>query len=259
MKNNATPNSSKTKKLVIAALFAALSLALKPFTIYLLPTARLSFIDVPIILSGIMLGPVWGAAVGVVADISGYLFFDTSGAALNVFITAAKAVIGFVPGLIFYIKRSGKKINCNLINVCSYVILLAVIAALCMIEGTVAISDGTFGVMSPASGEFKVISWWIVAAIGIAFILYSVVIIRMLARKGKEQSAVGEIASYVLLSVTLGVLIGNILIEGTALAVMYGWKLSVMYPVKIAQSFLTIPVYSLLCSLLYPVIEKQKL
>lgn len=260
MSTNSKPQKSKLKNLVLSALFAAMALALKPFSLYLLPVARFSFVPVPIIIAGIALGPVWGAAVGGVVDIVGYLMFDTSGAAMNLIITAAFVLVGFLPGVVFHVLKDKKKGLYDTLNIASYFILLAVVSALLMLEGSVKMVDGAVNVISPASGKWIALSWTPVIAIICAFIFYSVVVIRMITGKKKSADETKEdrvTNSMILLSTTLSVVLGFITVEGTALAVQYGWKLSIMYGIKIMQSFVTIPVYSLIVIMLYPVIKKQ--
>ena len=80
---------------VTTAVLAALSVVLG----YLLAinigdTMRISFENLPIILASLVLGPAWGAACGVVADLVGCLI---RGFAVNPMITAAAGLMGVVP------------------------------------------------------------------------------------------------------------------------------------------------------------------
>ncbi|MBE6039061.1 MAG: folate family ECF transporter S component [Anaerofustis stercorihominis] len=255
---NSQPKKSKIKMLVLSALFAAMALVLKPFSFYLLPVARFSFIAVPIIIAGITLGPVWGAAVGAVVDLAGYLMFDTSGAAMNLFITAAFAIVGAMPGLVFHYMKDKKKGFYDTINIASYFILLIGVVILLTMEGSLKFANGFVNVISPASGKWIELPHLAVIAIVIAFVLYSFVVIRMITGRKQDTSKEEQrINSMILLSTTLSIVLGFMLVEGTALAVQYGWKLSIMYSIKILQGFITIPSYSLIAIMLYPVIAKQ--
>ena len=60
-------------------------------------TVRLSFGEIPLMLSGMILGPVYGAFTGAVADLVGYPF-NPQGAYFPGF-TLTAAVSGFIPGL----------------------------------------------------------------------------------------------------------------------------------------------------------------
>ena len=59
---------------------------------------RFSFENLPILVSGILFGPLVGAAVGVVADLIGCILV---GYAINPILTVGAAVIGFSGGLIY--------------------------------------------------------------------------------------------------------------------------------------------------------------
>lgn len=63
------------------------------------PASRLSVGFVPIMLAGILIGPWWGAAVGVLADVIGFFLFP-SGPFFPP-ITLTSALVGVLPGLVF--------------------------------------------------------------------------------------------------------------------------------------------------------------
>ena len=85
------------KTLIAAALLIALSMTLKRFSITAGPF-RFSLENLPLLLSGIMLGPVVGFVCGVAADILGCFI---SGFTIIPIITLGAAVIGCVPGIVY--------------------------------------------------------------------------------------------------------------------------------------------------------------
>ena len=86
------------RTLCAAALLAALSIVLgKYLQIPVGDSIRISFENLPILLAGIFLGPVWGGVVGVVADLLGCLAMSY---AVNPIITLGAALIGVLSGLI---------------------------------------------------------------------------------------------------------------------------------------------------------------
>ncbi len=88
-----------TRNLVIASLLIALSVVFaRVFSIRISEGLRISFAQTPIIISGLLLGPVWGLAVGALADLTGFVLFPM-GAYLPGF-TVISALVGFVPGII---------------------------------------------------------------------------------------------------------------------------------------------------------------
>ncbi len=86
-----------TRMLVTLALLAAISVVLARFIIPMpSPTLRFSIEAAPVILAGLLYGPVPGAAVGLVADVVGCLF---SGYGYNPVFSVPPVLIGLCAGL----------------------------------------------------------------------------------------------------------------------------------------------------------------
>lgn len=93
--------------LVISAFLAAISIVCgKYLAIRGGDVMRFSFENMPILMAGMLFGPVVGAAVGVVADLIGCVLV---GYAINPVVTAGAASIGFVGGAIYFILGKIKK------------------------------------------------------------------------------------------------------------------------------------------------------
>lgn len=87
-----------TRTLVLSALLAAMSIVLARFcVIWITPSVRVNFGNIPVMLAGLMLGPVAGALVGAVADIVGSTVLSPYGwyAPLSV----GPALIGLIAAL----------------------------------------------------------------------------------------------------------------------------------------------------------------
>jgi ECF transporter S component (folate family) len=168
MKSNACPNKKNffkitSKQLVIGALFAAMTIALKPIDFYFLPTARLNITAVPIILSGITLGPVLGAIVGFIADVLGYVLFDKSGQPLSLLLTLSSVMMGLVPGLIYRFtkKETKSRVKYTLLNGLSFLFLIAMLAVFLSAEGSIKIADGAILALHPISGQWVTLKTWV--------------------------------------------------------------------------------------------------
>ena len=88
------------RALCLAALLAAMSLILGKFLQIPTPFAefvRISFENLPVILAGLVLGPLAGAMTGAVADLVGCLAYGYS---INPIITLGAASVGLVAGLV---------------------------------------------------------------------------------------------------------------------------------------------------------------
>lgn len=87
------------RALCLAALLAAMSLILGKFLQIPTPFAefvRISFENLPVILAGLVLGPIAGAMTGAVADLVGCLAYGYS---INPLITLGAASVGLVAGV----------------------------------------------------------------------------------------------------------------------------------------------------------------
>lgn len=94
---------NRIRKMAYTGLFIAISVILTRFfagniNILGIPALRLSFGEVPIMLSGILLGPVYGAACGALSDIIGYSINPVGGPYFPGF-TLTAALTGLIPGL----------------------------------------------------------------------------------------------------------------------------------------------------------------
>lgn len=89
--------------LLLMSFFVALSIVFGKFLAFNLgDMLRISFENLPILLAGAFLGPLYGAAVGVVADLLGCILV---GYAINPIITVGAAAIGIISGVIAYLTR----------------------------------------------------------------------------------------------------------------------------------------------------------
>lgn len=104
-----------TKNLLLLALFAAISIIFTRFLSFYLPvmainTVRISLGNIPIVLAGLLLGPVAGAATGIVADVIGTTMFSPFGYFPG--FTLSAALVGFLPGILkAYFKDTNKYSN----------------------------------------------------------------------------------------------------------------------------------------------------
>ena len=97
-----------TKVLVISALLIAMSIVLGKLLAFNIGSSiRISFENLPIVMSGIFFGPFIGAAVGLCADLIGCI---VTGQAPLPFITVGVVAVGFVSGLVYQLLPKAKLI-----------------------------------------------------------------------------------------------------------------------------------------------------
>jgi riboflavin transporter len=99
-------NRRSIQILVYCSLFIALSIVLTRFASFRFVVAGVENVRVglgpfPILLAGIMFGPLFGALVGILADLAGF-FISPMGSYMPHF-TLVSALYGFIPGLMMYI------------------------------------------------------------------------------------------------------------------------------------------------------------
>ena len=100
------------KALTLSSLLAAMSVVIGIFCKSLMNFGdglfRISFENLPIIISGIMFGPAIGSAVGIVSDLISYLLSPQI-YPINVIVTFGAGMIGFVSGIMskYIIKTNG--------------------------------------------------------------------------------------------------------------------------------------------------------
>ncbi len=86
-------------KLSLAALFMSLSIILTRYvSIYPVPSIRIGFGSLPIQLAGIFLGPIWGAAVGLIGDPLGFALNPVG--TYHIGFTLSAILNGVIPALI---------------------------------------------------------------------------------------------------------------------------------------------------------------
>ena len=98
---------TKTKKLILSGILAALSIVLtRLLSINPEPYIRITFGFVPIILAGIIVGPYFGAGVGAVADFLGCILF---GIPPYLPITLTSALVAVLAYLVYRLMKEAKE------------------------------------------------------------------------------------------------------------------------------------------------------
>lgn len=90
----------KTKKIVLAGIFIAMTVILSRFLSVKLPGYKIGFSYIPVYLSGILLGPVYTAIVGALADVIGSNLFPFGPYFIGYTISAA--IKGLIYGYILH-------------------------------------------------------------------------------------------------------------------------------------------------------------
>lgn len=102
-------NRLSIKALVIASFLVSMNIVLTRLGAIMLfgGTIRLSFGNIPLILSGMLLGPVAGAMTGFISDILGFMI-NSHGGAFHPGFTLSSVLTGAIPGIVIMFSRKNK-------------------------------------------------------------------------------------------------------------------------------------------------------
>ena len=229
-----------TNVLVKAALLAAVSVVLTRFFSYMvplggLPALRVGFGSVPLIVSGIMLGPLVGGIVGVVSDVVGYMINPMGGAYFPGF-TLTAALYGVISGILFKnFKIHQSKINYNYVNAIFMLVFAVSIFVLMLqtkvlenVNGKLTFNDTT-----------AVPMLLLMVLVTVLFIVLPFVMGRWFktADKGIAFDKIG-------FTVTLTYVINALFLNTLWLTMMLDKGFIVLLPGRIIASVITIPIYS---------------
>lgn len=234
-----------TKKITTMAFFSTLSIILTRFFSFMiplggLPTLSIGFGGVPIMLSGILFGPISGGIVGLVSDLIGFLINDRGGI-YHVGFTINSVLTGIVPGLIFlFIKKY--KVKNEHINFINHFIIVA------------STLLGIFYIFSQKEVVTKEYVAWILVG---ALILISISLIIIMAYLKRKEEIKAQI-NYFLLSVLLVELLIYVGLTPIWIKNLYGLPSLISIISRILRMVLIVPIKTFLIIVVFKAIPKGK-
>lgn len=117
-----------TRILVRTSLLVSMSVVLKVFFSFTLTTFRFTFYDIPLIVSGIMFGPMVGAVSGFVTDVANIVYPNLA-TGFSLF-TVSSMMWGIVPGLLLFKRK---------LNILNITIVILITSILCFSINTMAL------------------------------------------------------------------------------------------------------------------------
>ena len=234
MRSNTEPQKFTPLTLVRAGLFISMSLVLKVmFEVYIplagIPALRINFANLPLMLSGMVLGPLAGFLTGAAADIINFIV--KPGGPFFPGFTLASGLCGFIPGIFF--KHLKKDMNYNLLNTV-FISLLSVGFVLVFIQnGLLTFDKGIIYDGKPlnplyAAGFFVLVAIYLVTPIMIS--------------SGSRDLSMNKIV----FAVSVTQLITSIILNTYFLYVLYGIGIMITLPARILTNFFMIPLYSII-------------
>ena len=234
MSSNTEHHKFTSLTIVRAGLFISMSLVLKVlFEVYIplagIPALRINFANVPLMLSGIILGPFAGFLTGAAADIINFIA-KPSGPYFPGF-TLASGLCGLIPGIIFkYLKRD---INYNLLNTIFISLLSVGFVLVFMQNGLLTFDNGIFYDGKPLNAAYAAGFFLLVA-------IYLII-------PAKVSSASKDLAmNKIVFAISATQLITSIILNTYFLYVLYGIGIMITLPARILTNFFMIPLYSII-------------
>ncbi len=233
MRGNTDSQKFTSLTIVRAGLFIAMSLVLKViFEIYIplagIPALRINFASIPLMLSGMVLGPAAGFISGATADLINFIV--KPGGPFFPGFTLVSALSGFIPGFIYKYVR--KNINYNLLNT-AFISLLSAGFVMVFVHNGLLKFDGTI------MYDGKPLSFIYIAGFFILVAIYLIL-------PAKITSADKDLSmSRIVFAVSATQLITSILLNTYFLSILYGKGFMIFLPARILTNFFMIPMYSI--------------
>jgi len=228
-----------TETLVRVGLLTALSLVLKiVLEVYVplagIPSLRINFTSVPIMISGIICGPFAGFATGALSDLLGFAI-KPAGPYFPGF-TLSSALTGFIPGVIYkYLKRD---MNFNILNTLFILMISFGFAGILFTNGIMAFADGRF----LYNGEKLGFAYPAILIVLIAAYIYVPI---------KTSTKVNGVKmDKIIFTVSVTQLICSMILNTYFLSILYGKGILAFMPGRVLSNYIMIPMYSMFISVL---------
>lgn len=231
------------KEIALSGVFIAISIILtRVFAIMVpiagLPALRIGFGAIPIQISGILMGPVIGGIVGVIADLLGFIMNPAGGIFFPGF-TLTAALNGIIPGLLFnYFRKMKDDINFNIINAIITVLISIGIVfimfqskVLKAIDGSIYLYDGKLPVIT--AGAYLLL---------VALFILVPTIITKKYKSAHEKYSMDKIQFVV----TVSYLLNSMLLNTLWLSILFSKGFLVFLPGRVLAGLFIIPIHSII-------------
>ena len=257
MRSNTLNNSMlSTKSLVTISLLTSISIILARVMGLLIPIAgfpalKINFSAVPIILSGIMFGPIAGFMTGGVADVIDYLINPQGGAFFPGF-TLSSALTGMIPGLVYKLIKTKdifKKFNFNYVNTIFILLISLGLGYAFYAKGILTFSGGML-----FNGEK--VSTLVLTLIMSAIVAYIVLPFYINKTIYNKRNIYTFDKLYFTVSVTQ--IITSLIMNTYFLSILFGKGVLVFIPTRIVTNYIMIPVFTMILAVLFKTLKLEE-
>ncbi|MBF4694036.1 folate family ECF transporter S component [Fusibacter ferrireducens] len=228
-----------TSSLVKAALLAAISIVLtRVFSIMVplggLPALRVGFGNIPIILSGMLFGPLAGGITGLISDLLGYIM-SPQGAYFPGF-TLSSTLLGIIPGVLYKtLKIQKQRFNYNYVNAMMVLSLAVGIIWVLFRSEVVGVNNGHLILNDTAS-------IYLFAGISGVALLFGIMPFWI---SKHMKGAIPKIGlDKLTFTVTLTYVLVSLLMNTYWLSIMFGKGFMIFLPGRVVAAIPTIPIYT---------------
>lgn len=231
-----------TSVIVKAGFLATVSIILTRFFSIMmllggLPALRMGFGSIPLIMSGMMFGPLVGGITGVVADLIGY-FINPMGGSFFPGFTISAALYGIISGLLFKKWQiHTKKTNFNLVNAFVMVLFGFGLFFLMLTTDVIRFETG-----KPVFNDTSALP--IIVLMILVTALFIVIPFAMSSKMKVSNSKIGFDKIAFVVSITY--VINALLLNTLWLSILYDQGFLVFLPGRIIAAVVTIPIYTLI-------------
>lgn len=247
MKSNAlTRSTTRTKLVVNCGLLIAISIVLKIlFEMYIplggFPSLRINLTSLPIMLTGILLGPFAGFIVGFISDM--LCFFIKPGGPFFIGFTVASGLTGLIPGFLWMLLKKKKIKHLEWFNLGFIVLSVGIL----VLTGLFSFQNGVVYYAGEPLNTFVLILF---VSLIIGFVIFPIIIVKKYQNSNEYRS------DYVLFIVSVTQLITSIILNTWFLTILYGQAVTVLLPARIITNIFLIPLYTIALMGLLKVLPK---
>lgn len=244
IKNNSKKERVFTTKLIVKlGLLIAISIVLKLVFEIMVPIAgfpalRINFTTIPIIITGVVFGPLAGFIVGAFSDIFCYILKPV-GAFFPGF-TLSSALCGFIPGIVYkFIKSSNeKKINYNILNIFTVLMLSVSVIIVMVSQGIISLSESGLLYQDNKISLFYM-------AFYILIVLSFIIVPFYFTKKEIYSNSIYSLDK-IFFMVTTTQFVTSLLLNTWFLSILFGQGFLLFLPARIVTNFIVIPLFSII-------------